>query len=308
LAAYDELSDKARLVEHAARLNIRTPETFVVSDMEAARTAIARVGLPIVIKPARSRYRHGGRIHSTSVSIAASAGIAEASLLSSDWFGRIPALIQRYVPGTGAGLFALFHSGNPVAWFAHRRLREKPPSGGVSVLSESAVLDRQLVAVATRLLSSVGWSGVAMLEFKVSTDGIPYLMEVNGRFWGSLQLAIDCGVDFPWLLYQSALGKLPDGRFDYVAGRRLHWTLGDLDSLLISLRQPSARISSAARVRIVGEFLRTCISPAARSEVMRWSDPVPGLYEAREWARHAFRAAHAAVFERLQDRSFTRSP
>jgi len=293
-AAYEELSDKARLIEHAARLGIRTPETFVVSDIEAARAAIARVGLPVVIKPARSRYRHAGRLHSTSVSIAASAEIAEATLRDSDWFGRVPALVQRHVAGTGAGLFSLFHNGNPVAWFGHRRLREKPPSGGVSVLSESTIPDRQLVAVAARLLSSVGWSGVAMLEFKVSADGTPYLMEVNGRFWGSLQLAIDCGVDFPWLLYQSSLGMPYDRCIDYVAGRRLHWTLGDFDSLLISLRDRGVQHSGAARMRIAAEFLRTCMSPAARSEVMRWSDPVPGLYEAYDWAKHSCLAGYAA--------------
>ena len=37
-----------------------------------------------------------------------------------------------------------------------------------------------------------------MVEFKHDErDGVPKLMEINGRFWGSLQLAIDAGVDFP---------------------------------------------------------------------------------------------------------------
>ena len=45
---------------------------------------------------------------------------------------------------------------------------------------------------AERLLKSVNWSGVAMVEFKVDeATGRPYLMEINGRFWGPLQLAID---------------------------------------------------------------------------------------------------------------------
>jgi len=56
--------------------------------------------------------------------------------------------------------------------------------------------------VASSLLSAARWSGVAMIEFRVADDGrVPH--EVNGPFWGSLQLAIDCGIDFPWLLLRS---------------------------------------------------------------------------------------------------------
>ncbi len=46
-----------------------------------------------------------------------------------------------------------------------------------------------------------------MVEFKADArTGTPYLMEINGRFWGSLQLAIDAGVDFPAILVAAALG------------------------------------------------------------------------------------------------------
>ena len=82
------------------------------------------------------------------------------------------------------------------AVFAHRRLREKPPSGGVSVYRESVAPDPSLVARAAALLAGLGWRGVAMVEMKTDArTGTPYLMEVNGRFWGSLQLAVDAGVD-----------------------------------------------------------------------------------------------------------------
>jgi hypothetical protein len=74
-------------------------------------------------------------------------------------------------------------------------LREKPPSGGVSVLSESVQVNSKLGSLAQTLLENSNWHGVAMVEFKVATDGTPYLMEINTRFWGSLQLAIDAGVD-----------------------------------------------------------------------------------------------------------------
>jgi protein-tyrosine-phosphatase len=36
-----------------------------------------------------------------------------------------------------------------------------------------------------------------MVEFKVTPGDEAYLMEINPRLWGSLALAIDCGIDFP---------------------------------------------------------------------------------------------------------------
>jgi predicted ATP-grasp superfamily ATP-dependent carboligase len=281
--AYDELSDKAKLVQRAVSLGIEIPETYVVSNVDTAREAISRVGAPVVIKPARSRLLHEGRILATSVAIADSSTDAVRVLQNAAWFGPIPALVQRYVAGAGAGLFALFHDGTPVAWFAHRRLREKPPSGGVSVLSESIEPDLQLSGISERLLRSVGWSGVAMVEFKIAADGTPYLMEVNGRFWGSLQLSIDCGVDFPWLLYQNAVGIRPEAPPNYVAGKRLHWFLGDLDRLLIQLRDRDNKLSATAKVQSSARFLGACVSPRNRSEVLRLSDPKPAASEVLKW-------------------------
>ena len=108
-------------------------------------------------------------------------------------------LLQERIEGPGVGVFVCCDRGEPVALFAHRRLREKPPSGGVSVLCESAAArsDRRATS-ATRLLQALDWRGVAMVEFKRDLrDGSLRLMEINGRFWGSLQLAIDAGVEFP---------------------------------------------------------------------------------------------------------------
>lgn len=124
-----------------------------------------------------------------------------ARIVASPQLFNYPFTIQSFVKGTGQGVFALFKHGSPVCYFSHRRLREKPPTGGVSVLSESAPLNQQLKESAERLLLSAKWHGVAMVEFRVAEDGTGYLMEVNPRFWGSLQLAIDSGVDFPWWLF-----------------------------------------------------------------------------------------------------------
>jgi predicted ATP-grasp superfamily ATP-dependent carboligase len=190
-------------------------------------------------------------------------------------------LVQEFIPGHGAGVFCLYDRDHAVAWFAHRRIREKPPSGGVSVLCESVPVDPVLKDYAERLLRAAEYRGVAMVEFRITPDGKPYLMEVNARFWGSLQLAIDCGVDFPWLYYRMLMGEKVEPVTDYQVGRRLRWFLGDLDHLLIRLRDPAETLGD--KVSAVGRFLGTGFGFGCRQEVFRWSDPGPGWLELRQW-------------------------
>jgi len=82
-------------------------------------------------------------------------------------------LIQERILGPGCGVFVLLSNSEVRALFGHRRLREKPPSGGVSVLRESVLLNPMMKEYALRLLKRLNWHGVAMVEFKCdSRDNI----------------------------------------------------------------------------------------------------------------------------------------
>ena len=122
-----------------------------------------------------------------------------------------------------------------------------------------------------------------MVEFRVAADGTPYLMEVNGRFWGSLQLAIDCGVDFPWLAHCVTQDLPVPEPQPYAVGKRLRWLLGDLDSLLISVRDRQS--TTRDKRHSLTAFLRSFADPACRQEILRISDPWPGIQEAASWLR-----------------------
>ncbi len=281
--SYEALTDKARLIDLAGKLGIATPQTRTVHTAAAVAEAAHDFGFPLVLKPARSRYVKDNQIHTTRVEIVRSPESLDAILETISWLTDVPCLVQRFVPGFGAGAFALYGPSGPIAWFAHKRLREKPPTGGVSVLSESAPIDPTMQSAAAKLLSAVGWTGVAMVEFRVAADGTPYLMEVNGRFWGSLQLSIDCGLDFPWLLYQVTHDIPVDTPTEYTVGRRLRWLLGDVDSLFIELRQSPSRIRCKARAIIA--FALTFVDFGCRQEILRLHDPRPGIVESLQWVR-----------------------
>jgi predicted ATP-grasp superfamily ATP-dependent carboligase len=125
-----------------------------------------------------------------------------------------------------------------------------------------------------------------MLELKRdSATGVAYVMEVNGRLWGSLQLAIDAGVDFPKLLVDAALGHAAGAPPPYRPGVRLRWWWGDVNHLLARLRHSPERLSlppnAPSRGQLVREFLGW--HRRNRNETLRLDDPRPFLVDTMQW-------------------------
>lgn len=295
-AAYERISDKRHLAEVARGLGVPVPEQTVIADSEAgfadAVGWAAQYDFGVVLKPARSAVWTSSGVTKFGVHLVLSERDMEGRL--SSWPREAyPVLLQRRVSGHGAGVFMLAEEGRTVAAFAHRRLREKPPTGGVSVYRESVPLGDDIRAHAEAVLRAFDWSGVAMVEFKVeSGTGIPYLMEVNARFWGSLQLAIDAGVDFPRLLAASALGGRPSTVPKYEVGVRSRWFWGDVDHLLWLLRASNetrrAHPGLPGRIRSIAAVANV-FRRGDRFEVARLDDPRPFFRESWQWVEALFR-------------------
>lgn len=281
-------SDKRQMSALAGELGIPVPRQEVLeSPGDVGALAASRLGFPLVLKPAVSVGRTEG--HSVKLSVSHVEDAQELSRRVRELPpAAFPLLVQERIVGPGVGIFLLRWEDRVLARFAHRRLREKPPAGGVSVYRESIALPAPALRYAEQLLDHIAWQGVAMVEFKYNRDmNVPYLMEINGRFWGSLQLAIDAGVDFPRLLLEAAAGRFPPRPVEGRPGVRLRWLMGDLDHLLIRLRGSERDLSlppdAPGRLLTLGRFLVPW-KPGDRWEVLRPSDPRPFLREIARWA------------------------
>ncbi len=284
--------DKRGVLHLAQQLGIQCPRTLTADQEHNLEEAGKELGFPVVIKPRVSRFLRDGIWASGSVQYAVNQRdlIEKHRIVSS----KLPApLVQERLQGEGRGVFLLIWNGELKAAFCHRRLREKPPSGGVSVYCESLPPDSDLVQKSYKLLKKLEWQGVAMVEYKIDRrDGLPKLMEINGRFWGSLQLAIDSGINFPLILYRLAMGEDFAPQFAYKVGVRSRWLLGDLDHLWIRLTHP--RVLNGADVAIVPRW-KACLEfmkfygRHTHNEVLRLDDPSPGWYELKEYLRAGVR-------------------
>lgn len=159
--------------------------------------------------------------------------------------------VEEYVNGEGYGCSVLYWNGRHIAGFTHRRLRDKISTGGTSTFRE--VSAHKGIETATRkIFETIGWHGLAMCEFKVCPKtGKFWFIEVNPRMWGSIPLAIEAGVEFPFLAWLCA-AKGPKAALSYHAGCKLEtkwtakWLLGDIFLALSHLFR--LRIKSAWRI------------------------------------------------------------
>jgi len=260
--------DKGKLLRFAESHGIPIPKTLY--PLETPKADMVRGGSPAsnvvqgpaVIKP---------RISSGSFGIAYVNGGEDLLPSYQRVHARYPfPLVQDWIPDGGGifGVSALFdEASNVKAAFVHKKLRMYPVKGGPSTLREG-VDHPWVMELGLSLLKSLKWVGVALVEFKVDPrDGVPKLMEVNPRFWGSLQLAIDSGVDFPYLIFKMARGETFQPVLHYEAGRRCRWLLwGDILHF----------VTNPHRFSLHPSFFRF-FEPNTSYDIISKDDPVPVL-------------------------------
>ena len=225
--------DKRQTTDIAQSLGISVPQTAVLSNRAEAERFRESGCYPVVLKPQSSEVVTGdGRVLSTGAPRYAQNG-AEFIAAYDEMSKRCSSLlVQQYVAGSGVGYFALMHDGELRAEFAHRRIRDVRPTGSGSAVRESIQPDPQVRAAALSILRQLRWHGVAMVEFRQRSDGIPVFLEVNGRFWNSLPLSIYAGVDFPSLMALMAERGDIERQTGYRVGVRCRWVLGDFRHLI----------------------------------------------------------------------------
>ena len=283
----NQVQDKRQVLVAAQKIGIACPATFMLHDNENLGAVAEKLQYPVVVKPRLSWLWRRGEWVSGGVQYAHSADDLRRKYTQAHSVIPNP-LVQERIEGEGRGVFLLIWKGELKAAFCHRRLREKPPWGGVSVYRESVPFDREIVDKSYKLLQAFGWQGPAMVEFKVDNrDGQLKLMEVNGRFWGSLQLVLDAGLNLPLLYYRLAIGEDVPSEFDYKVGVRSRWLLGDLDQLLIRWthrRGNGFSPDKTSKLRASLDFMKF-YEPNLHYEILRLEDPAPGWYECRAYIR-----------------------
>jgi predicted ATP-grasp superfamily ATP-dependent carboligase len=261
---------KDKTLELARHVGVPCPETFFIrSEHEVPRAA--QLHFPVVLKPC---HQDIATLATPAFKVKYCASYQELvrALTPFHTSGNYP-LVQEYCKGYGVGVEVLMRQEKPALMFQHRRVREYPISGGVSTCCRSMDLDRDLCEWSVALLREMQWDGVAMVEFrKDDATGRAVLMEVNGRLWGSVPLAVHAGCDFPYELYRtSSPHALPMAPLSYPVGLECRFLVGETKWLKeVLLKRPMPRWRALAQYLLA-------FRPKMTYYVWACDDPRPAL-------------------------------
>lgn len=235
---------------------------------------------PFVVKPsAHGAVGHRGvsKIEACRVPDAEQARLQVARI---EALGAV-AVVQEAVEGSlGALSLVLDRQGGLVAATQQRAERTHPPGVGVSARASTVPVDTQLLERCLTFLRSTGWWGLVELQFLgLGPDAV--LIDVNGRVYGSVALAVAAGANLPDLWARTALGlPVPAG----VLGRPgvgYQWLEGDLRRAVLQ--------RDGGLLRDVGGTLLA--APGRAHSVLSLRDPVPALWTAAQLAQRGVRKA-----------------
>lgn len=216
--------DKPRTIDLAERLAVPAPRTRYLSRVEDLENLVeAGAPFPCVVKPSREATHLKTVDYCNTQDELRTAVIKQLGQLD----GAAGVVVQEFVAGDGCGFFALMENGQPLRIFMHQRIREFPPSGGRSTAAR-AFYSPRLKELGLRLLRALKWRGVAMVEFKRDPRRDDFvLMEINAKFWGSLELGLSAGVNFGADLIRVFRGETLHYREDYDRDHEFYWPLDD---------------------------------------------------------------------------------
>lgn len=260
-ATFMTCRDKALTMKAASRLGVPIPRTWYPEDEGIESVARSIPAWPVVLKPTISNGARGISYPKDETEL------LREHRATRERYG--PCIVQEFIPPGGMQYKAELLMGpasRPLAAGVYDKPRYYPPRGGSSTLNST--VDRpDILEVATRFLTGIGWFGMGDCDFIVDPrDGSARLMEVNPRFTRSIKILVEAGLDFPRMLYQLALGEPVTPSFEYRKGLYLRYFLSDCMWFVRSPERFSARPSF---FWLFGRNLR--------GEIFSWRDPLPTL-------------------------------
>ena len=230
LASYEQIrmtNDKRLMATYARSIGVNVPEVIEWKTWDELENNLKAIDYRVVVK-LRCGYNSKWVYYPDDVggALTLCRDLTVKYSLEPD---QLP-IVQRWVEGEKWIVACLYHEGRKLALFNHRLLRQTPATGGVGTLRVSA-RHEEMEEYATKILNSLGWHGIAAVEFKYDpASGKMWFIEINPRLWGSISLAVASGVDLVALQYVASTegpGRamaIARPQINGVVGR---WWLGD---------------------------------------------------------------------------------
>lgn len=214
--------DRTTLAAIARRAGLDAPHTEPATD-----AALEAWSGPLIVKSRTHWFPGQSKAHRIEARLFADAHAARPRIEEIRRAGA-EAVIQAPVEGSLGALIGIFRDGRLDGRVQQVASRLWPTPSGASARAETVRVDESLVAKAEALLADLGWWGLVELQFLTGDDGIPHLIDLNGRFYGSMALANAARPGLADAWGRLVLGEHVAPLSDAPQGVRYAWTAGDL--------------------------------------------------------------------------------
>ena len=210
-----EARDKINLSAFGAKHELFVPRDRVVYSVTEIQRAAVELGYPLVVK---------GKYYEATVCQTLEQAQKAFYKLSAKW--GTPVILQEFINGSEVNIAALGDGeGNTVSIIPMRKLfiTDKGKAWAGITLE-----DERLIELAKKFTKATRWKGGFEIEIMMSSDGKPYIMEVNPRFPAWIYLSVGAGQNQPASLVKMALGEKVEPFTTYETGKmfiRYSWDL-----------------------------------------------------------------------------------
>jgi predicted ATP-grasp superfamily ATP-dependent carboligase len=193
--------DKLSLTAAASSVGLSVPETTIPGDVPWSS-----LRYPLVVK-SRLHWTPGAESSPRHLVRQFAGDLATAQRHVADMEARGgAALLQQVVTGRQIAMSLVVDTAGEIRAVSQQQT-ELQADDGTSIRASTTRIDRGLMTKVQHLLAELRWTGLANVQFLVGPDGTARLIDLNGRFYGSLALAIAAGADLPAVWVRVALGQ-----------------------------------------------------------------------------------------------------
>jgi predicted ATP-grasp superfamily ATP-dependent carboligase len=266
------VTDKYKIIQIAEIAGVDVPKTVAPDDLKNLKEFACTLKFPLMIKTRRGNSGKGVfPVKDIDELLEKYREIVHLFQLDNP---NLP-ILQEYVLGEVHGSCFLAERGQVKACFIERYLRCKEGGFGTSVLREPRYLP-MLQEATCKMVERLQWDGIGHFDFIVPPDlSQGYLIEMNPRFWGALNLSIQNGYDFP----RAWLSRIANKNYDMSSLQptkknvKSLWIVGELIAALSEFKKGNnlAFLLSIKRLISAGIY--------DRYDDFRWHDPLPLLIE-----------------------------
>ena len=215
--------DKSITIKIANNIGVPCPKTSFPKSFEGTKQMAEKTGYPLILKARKGSAYSGVKIVNNKTELSQKYyELVKTDIKNDDIYDHRHPMVQEYIHGDIYDVCIFADRGRIIRAVTQKRLKTLPVTGGAGIWNITTD-NLGLMEFNKKLIQTMKYHGPAQIEFKIDKKGIPRLMEINPKFWGTLDLSIQAEANFPLIATEVAMGHKVTSNFSLKKGIEYVW-------------------------------------------------------------------------------------